>query len=487
MARLSRRTFLAGTAALATGSWMGWSSFRALGANNRIRVAVMGSRVRGRCHVSALLKQPNVEIAAICDVDPAEAATAAERIERRTQKKPPVVADIRKLLDDPSIDAIAIAAPNHWHSLAAVWACQAGKDVYVEKPISQTVVEGRRLVDAAARYGRIVQHGTQNRSNASVREAIAFLRAGKLGEIKLARAVNYKRRAGIGRHTTPGKVPTGLDYDLWLGPAAKTELARNQLHYDWHWFWETGSGDIGNQGVHQIDLALWGLDKRELPKSVASFGGRLGYDDDGQTPNTQVASFEFDDCRLICEVRNLPSSPLTAGGGSVQTGNIFYGSRGVLVRDLKDNLCRAYLGSGEPPIVFGTGAKVDMDTLDQDHFANFLAAMRSRKPEDLRSDALSGHVASSLCHLANISHRTGQDLPFGERPPMVQKDSELADAFDRTMAHLTDNGVGPEGVRYRLGRPLVIDRQRETLGDPQADLLLTRQYRAGFELPQIDG
>jgi len=486
MSRLSRRTFLAGSAALAAGCWTGLAgSQRALGANDKIRVAVMGTRVRGRCHVSALLKQPQVEIAYVCDVDPAEAAIAAERIERKTKKKPAMVPDIRKILDDKSIDAIAIAAPNHWHSLAAIWACQAGKDVYVEKPISQTVIEGRRLIEAATKHGRIVQHGTQNRSNASVRQAIEFIRAGKLGEVKLARAVNYKKRPSIGRHTMPGEIPAGLDYDLWLGPAAKTELARKNLHYDWHWFWETGSGDIGNQGVHQIDIALWGLDKRELPQRVASFGGRLGYDDDGETANTQVASYDFGDCRLVCEVRNLPSDPCRAAGAGVLTGNIFYGAKGVIVRDLKDGLCRAYLGSDQPPIVFAEGEKVDMDTLDQDHFANFLNAMQSRKTADLRSDALSGHVASALCHLANISYRTGQDLPLAERAPAISKDADLVDAFDRTMAHLADNGVGPEGVRYRVGRTLEIDTASETLGDPQADRLLGRSYRAPFVLPTI--
>src|SRR5262249_43542970 len=244
-------------------------------------------------------------------------------------------------------------------------------DVYVEKPISQTIQEGRRLIEAARKYGRIVQHGTQNRSNPSVQAAVEFMRAGKLGQVKLARAVNYKQRNGIGRHAGTLPIPATVDYDLWLGPAPRQPLARRRLHYDWHWFWDYGSGDMGNQGVHQIDVALWGLGKRGLPRSVHSAGGRFGFNDDGETANTQVALFDYGECRLICEVRNLPSKPVFGA----QTGDVWYGTEGYIVRDArKGNSCRAYLGKKKEPVSLGD-AQIGLDMLDRLHFANFLGAV----------------------------------------------------------------------------------------------------------------
>jgi predicted dehydrogenase len=479
---MNRRSFLAQSAALAAVPFLNsatWAS--APGASDRIRVAVMGVRGRGMSHVAALLAQPNVEIAYVCDADKSVVGPAVSRIEKDGGKTPTVVQDVRKILDDKTINVLTIATPNHWHSLAAIWACQAGKDVYVEKPISQTVAEGRRLVEAARKYGRIVQHGTQNRSNESIRQAVEFMRAGKLGEVKLARAVNYKKRAGIGKHTGTVAIPASVDYELYCGPSPKKDLGRLKLHYDWHWFWDFGSGDMGNQGVHQIDVALWGLGKKTLPKSVLSIGGRFTYDDDGETANTQVALYDYGDCQLIAEVRNLATQPLNG----VFTGDIWYGTEGIIVRSLQEgNNCKAYLGKSKEPMVFG-GDKASLGDLDKLHFANFLSAMRSRKAEELTAEAEIGHVSSALCHLANISHRLGKESAFSTSSGVFANHKEAAASLQSAVEHLRENGVKLESATYRLGRALTVDPKGETFGDDkEANALLTRRYRAPFVVPE---
>jgi predicted dehydrogenase len=442
-------------------------------------VGVVGVRGRGKSHIAALLAQPNVEIAYICDADKDVVGPALEQIQKAGGKAPTVVQDVRQVLQDKTVDAITVATPNHWHVLAALWACQAGKDVYVEKPISQTVAEGRRLVEAARKYNRIVQHGTQNRSNESIRAAVDFMRAGKLGKVTLARAVNYKRRQGIGKHKAPTAVPASVNYDLYCGPSPLKPLERQRLHYDWHWFWDFGSGDMGNQGVHQIDVALWGLGKNGLPRSVQSAGGRFAYDDDGETANTQVALYDYGDCQLICEVRNLESKLLLG----VRTGDIWYGTEGYIVRDLATgNTCKAYLGKSKEPVPLGEG-KGDVGLLDRAHFANFLAAMRSRKKEDLRAEAEVGHYSSALCHLANISYRLGRETAFGAgKGPFA--DRETTESFQRMEEHLRDNKLPLETTKYRLGRALTVEASSETLGaDAEANALLRRSYREPFVVP----
>lgn len=483
MNSIHRRDFLkqtaqvAGTAAVAaTLPQSAWAA--PAGANERIRVAVMGLRGRGKAHTAALLALKDVDIPFVCDVDTRVAGPVVEQIEKARGKAPTLVPDIRQILADKSIDAITIATTNHWHVLAAVWACQAGKDVYVEKPISQTVVEGRRLIEAAQKYGRIVQHGTQNRSNPSIREAIDFIRAGKLGKVTLARAINFKARKSIGKHSGTVPIAASVDYDLWLGPAPKKPLERKNLHYDWHWFWDYGSGDMGNQGVHQIDLARWALNK-ELPKSVVSVGGRFLYDDDGETANTQLAVYDYGDCRLICEVRNLPSKPVEG----VLTGDIFYGTEGYIVRNNHTgNTCQAFMGKNKERIQFGE-AKQDQGALDRLHFANFVGAMRSRKSGDLHASAVEGHYSSSLCHLANISHRLGTETPF-EPTSRVFVDREPTELFQAMVEHLRENGLKLDAAKFRLGRKLLVNGTNETLGnDREANALLTRTYRTPFVVP----
>jgi predicted dehydrogenase len=485
MTALTRRTFLKNSlwfTSVTAGADLLERPVRAapLGANERLRVAVMGVHGRGRNHIANFLARKDAEVVCLCEVDNNVVSPALQQVEKATGKTPLVLQDIRKVLEDKSIDVLSIATPNHWHALATFWACQAGKDVYVEKPLSQTYAEGRVITTAARKYGRIVQHGTQNRSSPSLRAAVEFMKAGKLGKVTLARAINFKQRNGIGRHTATVAVPSGVDYDLWVGPAPMQPLRRKQFHYDWHWFWDYGSGDMGNQGVHQIDVARFGLGK-ELPHSVLSVGGRFLYADDGETANTQLAVFDYGDCQLVVEVRNLASKPVEG----VRTGNVFYGTEGIIIRDLGNgNECRAFLGKKREPVPL-TDEKSDVAHCERIHFGNFLAAIRSRRAEQLYADVLEGHYSSGLCHLANISHRLGQETPFEPRTRTFAGNQEATELFQSMQDHLRDAGLKMDAARYRLGPKLMLDAKTERFRDqPEANALLTRTYRAPFVLPE---
>src|SRR5947208_931857 len=304
--------------------------------NEQLRIAVVGVNGRGKDHVKELAGRPDCFVATICDADEAVIGGAMSIAEKKQHKTPKFEQDIRKVMEDKTIDIVTIATPNHWHALAAIWAIQAGKDVYVEKPVSHNVSEGRRIVEAARKYNRICQTGTQSRSSTGLKEAMAFLHEGKLGKVKVARGLCYKLRPSIGKVDKPTDPPKGCNYDLWCGPAPMKPLMRRRLHYDWHWVWDTGNGDLGNQGIHEMDKARWGLGKMELPRSVLSFGGRFGYVDDGETANTQLCVFDYGDAELIFEVRGLPSDspyPNDKKGkrGDNFVGNIFYGSEGYLI------------------------------------------------------------------------------------------------------------------------------------------------------------
>jgi len=283
------------------------------GANERLNIAVIGVRSRGIDHIGGLAGRHNCRVTHLCDVDTAVTGAAVARTQKaQGGVAPAVVQDLRRIMDNKEIHAVSIATPNHWHSLAAIWAMQAGKHVYVEKPVSHNVWEGRRLVEASRHYNKICQAGTQIRSNPGIREAIEFVQAGKLGRCTVARGLCYKSRPSIGHVNAAQEPPRTMDYNLWCGPAANRPPQRNHprngtVHYDWHWIWEYGNGDLGNQGIHQMDVARWGLNKSELSRSCISLGGRFGYTDDGETPNTQVCVFDYGDSELLFEVRGLPS------------------------------------------------------------------------------------------------------------------------------------------------------------------------------------
>jgi predicted dehydrogenase len=446
-------------------------------ANDRIRIACIGVHGQGRGHVgnySSNHAKFNCEVAVICDVDEAVVGTPMKTAEQNQGKAPKYVKDLRKVMEDKSIDAVSIATPNHWHALAAIWAMQAGKDVYVEKPVSHNVSEGRRMVEAARAYKRICQTGTQSRSNTGMREAIAYVHSGKLGKLKVSRGLCYKSRPSIGKVSGPQEPPKTMDYDLWCGPAPNKPPMRNHprngtVHYDWHWIWDYGNGDLGNQGIHEMDKARWGLQKKTMPLSVVSIGGRLGYVDDGETPNTQICVFDYGDAQLIFEVRGLKTDPFRKAG----VGNIFHCENGIVV-------CPNY-HSG---IVFDNdGKELARFNGQANHFENFLKAVRSRKETDLNADILEGHLSSALCHLGNISYRLGEPQE-SIKDSVFYNNIEGAEALSRMEKHLKDNKVELDKTQLRVGRKLKINNETESfVNDKEADKLLTREYRKGFEVP----
>ncbi|MDH7569169.1 MAG: Gfo/Idh/MocA family oxidoreductase [Armatimonadota bacterium] len=442
----------------------------AAGPNDQIGVAIMGCGGRGMGHLAEYLRYRDVAVVAVCDPDQNRMAQAVKACEKAGKPAPKTYADIRRLLEDKDVDAVSIATCNHWHALGAIWCMQAGKDCYVEKPISHNVLEGRRMVEAAAKYGRVCQSGTQCRANPGIRQAMEYLHAGKLGKISLGRGLCYKPRGSIGPKIDPVPPPAGVDYNLWLGPAPEKPITRRRFHYDWHWFWDYGNGDLGNQGIHQMDLTRWGLNQSGFPKKVMSIGGRFGYEDCGETPNTHITFLEYDDCQLVFEVRGLKTEALKGA----KIGCIFYGTQGVMV-----------IPSYSTATVFDPdGKEVRTFKGGGDHFRNFLDCVRSRRTADMWGPVEEGHVSSALCHLGNISHRLGTPQPFNQRTQAFGDNKEAYECLARFEEHLKENGVPIDGLTYSLGRPLRVDPAREAfVGDEEANRLLTREYRKPFVVP----
>ncbi|RPI89426.1 MAG: gfo/Idh/MocA family oxidoreductase, partial [Planctomycetaceae bacterium] len=334
MTHLSRREFLENSMLTTAAAALAGSAARTALAleqssspGEKLRIAVLGLNGRGQDHLGGFMRRKDCEVVAVCDPDSEVGhKKGVEVVEKATGKKPVYHQDLRAVMDDKSIDIVTIATPNHWHSLAAIWALQAGKDVYCEKPVSHNVLEGRRVVDAARKHKRICQTGTQSRSMPGTRELMAFLHSGGIGEITLARGLCYKSRPSIGARGEY-KAPESVDYNLWCGPAPMARLTRPRFHYDWHWQWDYGNGDLGNQGIHQMDLARWGLGKADIGTSVVSYGGRLGYVDAGETANTQVSIHDYGDKLLVFEVRGLPTDPYRGVG----VGVVFEGTNGYAV------------------------------------------------------------------------------------------------------------------------------------------------------------
>ncbi len=434
---ISRRSFLASSAAAIVAA-RGSVRAAAADANSRIRMCTIGFHGQGGSHIRDILKMKDqAEYVALCDVDSEVLEKGAKLVEEAQGKRPKTYRDIREALNDKNIDAVTIATPNHWHSLAAIWACQAGKDVYVEKPMSHNIFEGRQVVEAAKKHGRIVQHGTQSRADARLIRDIKLIHKGFIGDIVESRGYVYKNgnRGAIG-HGKPGPVPSNLDWQLWQGPSPDHPFMINVdrkkpglfVHYDWHWFWEYGNGEIGNQGVHQMDVAVWGHNKG-LPVSVHSAGGRFGLGDDGQTPNTQATTFKYaDNTILTFEVRNLGSFDEAEGGNC---GNSFFGTKGYYVRE------KGFFSyDGGKPI------KVEEAVEDKGSKWNyFFRAIRSRKQEDMSVTTLDAHRSCIHCHLGNIAFRVGHSL-----------------------------GFDPDAERFH---------------DEKANKYLSREYRSGFEVPKL--
>ncbi len=481
MSHLSRRQFLENSmlataaAALAGRSKLSFADDSDTG--EKLRVAVVGVNGRGGSHIAEFGARKDCEIAAIVDADEVIGNRKADDIEKRFGKRPTVYLDMRKCFDDKSIHIASIATPNHWHALSAIWAVQAGKDVYVEKPVSHNVTEGRRAVEAARKYNKIVQTGTQSRSNPGMREAIEFMHKGGIGEVKLARGLCYKPRGSIGPRGNYD-IPASVDYDLWSGPAQKQTLTRPKLNYDWHWQWEYGNGDLGNQGIHQMDIARWGLNEMNLGESVLSYGGRFGYEDAGETANTQICIHEFKgDKRLVFEVRGLKTDALM----DAKVGVIFYGTDGYLVMPSYNGGMVFDKNGVKTDKVFNGGG-------DSHHFANFVKAVRSRKHEDLNADILEGHLSSALCHVGNISYRLGAPSTAQEIATSLASDKEALETLDRFQQHLLENKVSPDATKITLGPKLMLAGTEEFSGSHAADAnkYLTREYRAPYIVPKTE-
>jgi hypothetical protein len=495
---LSRREFLERAAILSAAAAAGSTAAQAQtrpaaaaaagrGAADKLRVAIVGVNGRGMSHVSGFLGKNNCEITTICDCDEAVITRAMRAVEKTQGKAPKFEKDIRKVVADKDVDVVSIATPNHWHALMAVWAMQNGKDVYCEKPATHNVREGAIMTAAARKYKRICQVGTQSRSNPGMRESIAFVQSGKIGKVDLAIGLCYKSRPSIGDaglKNGPQKPPATMDYDLWCGPAPLEMPKRNHprngtVHYDWHWVWATGNGDLGNQGVHEMDKARWGLAKTTMPSSVFSLGGRFGYVDDGETANTQLCLFDYGPEKMIFEVRGLPTDKYK----NVGVGNIWVGSEGYVVCPTYSSGV-AYDKSGKEIAKFSGGS-------DQLHFDNFVKAVRSRKVEDLNCDVHEGHLSAALCHLANISYRLGTEAPVG-KAETVGNDKSVAEFATAMVAHLKANKVDVEKTMGRFGPVLGIDPAAERFVNKNVDkallekanAMLFREYRKGFELTE---
>jgi len=482
MKKITRRSFMKGT--LAVGAALTLPHAQVLGANDDIRVAIIGLGIKGGGHVKDFDRLSGVRVAAICDPDEKRIATQAKYFQDQNKKIDTYI-DLRKIIEDKNIDAVVTASPNHWHALITVWACQAGKDVYVEKPASHNIWEGRKMVTAARKYNRIVQTGTQNRSDVGFRKGVSYIQQGHLGKILWAYGLWYNRRGSIGKVKGPQSIPDHIHYNLWTGPAPLGPLLRQNLHYDWHWQWPTGSGDMGNLGAHQVDDCRWAVGHSTLPDRVMSFGGRFGVDDDGQTPNTQVAIFDYPKIPFIVEMRNLPSKKGSTAMDhyrGIRAGNIiqcehgyFAGGRGGgWAYDNKGKRIKQFKGDG------GGG-----------HQANFIQAVRSRKKETLHAEIQEGQMSATLCHLANISYRIGHPADKEKILPKVQENLQALQACQSMFDHLAANQINLESTPVRLGPWLKLNSDFErfvTLENSRneiqiANALLKRSYRKPFIIP----
>ena len=478
MSRQTRRAFLkcaAATAGVATSFTIAGTktSGRTLGANDRVRVAVAGINGRGRCFLTGFGGMKDVEIAYLVDPDSRLFASRSKIVKEKAGNTPICVQDVRRALDDANLDAIAIVTPNHWHTLMAIWACQAGKDAYVEKPCSHNIFEGRKLVEAARKYGRIVQHGTQRRSDPQWIQLTSDIRNGKYGKLLIAHAFDRRDRRSIGIKE-PQQPPRELDFDLWLGPAPVQPFRTNLVHYRWHWMWDFGNGEIGNLGSHDLDVCRWAMPEGAAPKSVVSLGGRFGYKDQGETPNTHLTLIDFGEVKLLHDARGLVdkhqwkiTDEFHTDEGVIRDGKFFAKgkSEGVAITNCP------------PPGAPEQGPR---------HMRNFIDCVRSRKREDLTAEILEGHRTTQLVHLGNISYRLGEDVSFDRLPKSFDSDKLFRESFEDMKHHLADVGrLELTNSTYRLGRTLQFDAEAEQfVAAPEANQLLGRSYRGPFVVPQ---
>lgn len=505
MNKQSRRRFLgtsiaAGAAATIPSSRFVHSQQEAK-SKSEMSAAIIGCGGRGGTHIGEMLKAEGVTITHICEVDQAQGDKRASEIQERQGKRPVLQADLRRILDEKSVDVVTIATPNHWHALAGIWAMQAGKDAYIEKPVCHNVHEGTALIATARKYNRMCQVGTQCRSSQACIDAMAFIREGGIGEVNFARGLCYKRRKSIGA-MGDYPIPKNVDFNLWSGPAQYTDpqLTRENFHYDWHWQRLYGNGDLGNQGPHQTDVARWGLGVDTHPQAIISYGGRLGYQaerknpdyvDAGDTANTEVSIYDYGKKCIVFETRGLSVDDsadeelnrLFNSNRGNKIGVVFYGTDGFVVQ-LSYSHCAAYDLKYDLLQEFKVGG--DLNT---DHFGNFLEACQKRDASLLNADVREGHLSAAMSHLGNISYymRENNRVSESELRSELQKVQSLDDnmaTLERTIAHLKQNGVDLEKSPISLGAHLKFDPEKEVfVGSDEANAWLTRDYRGEFRCP----
>ncbi len=488
---VNRREFLGASAAAVSAATFGLTlAGRAFAQDTAdIRLAQIGFHSQGQGHI----EHNHKNLVALCDVDEEVLDGTAARLKEKHGYKLDKYTDFRKLLERKDIDAVSIATPNHIHALVAVAAAQAGKHVYVEKPASHNIWEGRQMIQAARQNNRVMQCGTQSRSSQSLKDAVAFVRSGELGKIKYALGTCYKPRPSIGKLDKPLQIPSSLNYDLWCGPATKEDLYRKQLHYDWHWVFNTGNGDMGNQGIHQMDVARWFLGENELAPRAISIGGRLGYEDAGNTPNSQVVYLDYPSAPLIFETRGLPRSKEAQAtwGDSMDR---FRGSQiGVLVQCERGHVL---VPSYTEAIAYDTdGQEIKHWSVPDEalgnHICNFLSAVAANEPSKLNADIAEGHLSSALCHLGGISHQLGKRARAGEVADQLKGNDLLSTSFDRLASHLRANDVDIDGdAALTLGPWLQLDPKTEQFTGENAAaataLRAREKQREPFAVPDLE-
>ena len=494
----TRRKFLKYGAGF--GAALAWPNSKVLGANDDIRVGVVGVKGRGQSHIKGYVNAKGARVTALCDVDPMYLDARSTLLAAQQKMKVESYSDMREMLEKGDIDAFSTATPNHWHSLAGIWAMQAGKDAYVEKPISHNVWEGRQLVKTARKYKRICQGGTQSRSIEQIANGVEYVKSGAIGKILWGKGTCYNPRPSIGQvGPGGGEIPAGLNYDLWSGPAPMQKpLRRENLHYDWHWIYAYGNGDMGNQGIHQMDVARWFLGEKKLSPRVMSIGGRLGYKDDGETPNTQIVYHDYEAAPLIFETRGLPHDKAAQAGGksgwgkNMDRSEEFPKENGVgMVIQCEGG--RVYCGRSKVKVTDNKGkeiTKIEGSTSSGGHFANFIEAVRSRKSSDLFAECEETHISSALCHTGLISHQLGQQMHDTDVREAIKSDSLLAGRYAAMEEHLRLNDVDLSKETISLGPWLKFNPDSEQFEgndqgiDAKANKLATRVYRAPYIVPE---
>ncbi len=445
----SRRFFMGAAAAA--------SAMRVMGANDKVNLAIVGLGGRGSAHLNVYSRLAEAKVVGLCDVNQAAREKAQATLTRNGGEKAKEFEDMREAFADGTVEAVSIATPNHWHALAAIWAMKAGKDVYGEKPACYNIHEGLKLIEVSRATKRMMQVGSQHRSNPFKMKAMEAVQGGLIGKVYAAKGLCYKRRASIGKKPdTP--TPPGVNWDLFLGPAPMRPFNELRFRYNWHWFWDTGNGDIGNQGVHELGLARWAMGDPEYPKSVVSYGGKYAYDDDQETPNTLTSSFDFGGREISFEVRGLltggeggvprgraqggaaaaptATAPVNGAPLNVMIGNLIYGTEGWAA--MSDQGFQAFKGESNEMVMDlkpERGPNGDPTGL---HMQNFLAACKSRNYKDLHDGVENSVISANMCHLANISYRVGRKLTLAAGPKFV--------------------------------------------GDADANKMITRNYRKGYEV-----